>query len=77
MQQWSFSFGPGGFVNPAEVEAQRRQQIQRLIDEKRCVVCQNTYLINDQITFCHFKNECVDNDYGKECEHWEPIKITN
>ena len=72
MQQWTFNFG----ATPEQVEAQRRAriaQIQRLIDEQRCIVCENTYLINDQITMCSIKNECVDNDYGKYCDNWKPI----
>lgn len=77
MQGWSFNFGPGGFVTPEQMEQMKRQQqqqeaqIRQMIDDKRCEFCQNTYLINDQITFCNFSKECVDGMNGQHCEHWE------
>ena len=79
-QQWTINFGPGGFttsgfVDPEEIRRQQIAQLQQLIDDQRCVMCKNTYLVNDQITMCSIKNECVDNEYGKYCENWDPIKI--
>jgi len=73
LQQWSFNFSPGGFVSPEQMEQQRLQQeaqLKQMIDDKRCEVCQNTYLINDQITICSFSNECVDGKDGQQCENW-------
>lgn len=77
MQEWSFNFGPAGFMTPEQMEQIKQQQQQQeaqmrqMITDKRCEFCQNTYLINDQITFCHFSNECVDGKNGQQCEHWE------
>ena len=65
-----------GFISPEEIEAQRRQQEERLrqmVNDKKCVVCNNTYLINDQITYCSIKNECVDFMDGMNCDNWHPI----
>ena len=74
MQQWTFDIGE----TIEQIAKQRKEyeaQIQQMINEQRCIVCENTYLINDQITMCSVKNECVDNDYGKYCENWKPLKI--
>lgn len=73
--QWNINFGPG-FISPEQMEAQRQQQEaleKQMIDEKRCVVCKNTYLINDQITMCTYSNKCVDQENGQQCEHWESL----
>lgn len=75
-QQWSFNFGPG-FISPEQMEAQRQQQeamIRQMIDDKRCEMCENTYLINDQITMCNIKKECVDQMNGRECENWKLLE---
>lgn len=75
MQQWSFNFGPGG-ISPeqvAEMHRQREEQMRRMVDEKLCAICRNTYLINDQITMCMKSNECVDGKNGQECDHWESL----
>ena len=60
------------------MEEQRKTllaQLRKMIDDKRCVMCENTYLIDDQITMCNINNECVDNEYGKNCENWKPLEI--
>ena len=62
-----------GFLNPEEIEKQRKDELQRMTDEKLCVVCKNTYLINDQITMCVFSNKCVNDNNGQNCEHWESL----
>lgn len=80
MQGWNINFGPGGFVSPEEIERQRQQQeaqVRQMVEDKRCEFCQNTYLINDQITFCHFSNECVDGKNGQQCEHWKLLNTIN
>lgn len=63
----------------AEMQRQQREQqqrqVQQMLDEKRCVLCENTYLLNDQIYICTIKNECVDNENGLDCKDWEPINI--
>lgn len=77
MQQWNINFGPG-FISPEEIERQHQQQLDSLhqmIDEKKCMMCKNTYLINDQITMCNYSKECVDGNYGEYCEHWDPLEI--
>lgn len=65
-----------GFINSeqmAAAQAQREAQIRQMIEEKRCVICKNTYLVNDQITFCTFSNVCVDENNGQSCPHWESL----
>ena len=65
-----------GFINPeqmAAAQAQREAQIRQMIDEKRCAICKNTYLVNDQITFCSYSKNCVDNSNGQDCQHWESL----
>lgn len=60
------------------MEQQRQQQmaaLKQMIDDKKCVMCKNTYLINDEITICNFSHECVDNNYGKYCENWKPLEL--
>ena len=71
--QFQFNFGPG--FDPVAMHEQQIAAMKQMIDEKRCIMCQNTYLINDQITICQFSNECVDSMNGQECEHWEPAPI--
>lgn len=78
MNGWTFTVGPGGFVTPEQMEEQMRQReetIRRMKDEKMCVLCKNTYLINDKLTMCSYSNKCVDDDNGQQCEHWEPLEI--
>lgn len=69
------NFGPG-FVTPeqmAAAQAQREAQIRQMINDKRCELCRNTYLINDQITMCVKSNKCVDGENGQECDNWESL----
>lgn len=69
-------FGPNGFVTPeqaAEIQHQREEQMRRMVDEKRCIICKNTFLVNDQITFCSYSKNCVDNSNGQNCQHWESL----
>lgn len=69
-------FGPNGFVTPeqiAEIQRQREEQMRRMVDEKLCIICKNTYLINDQITMCMKSNKCVDGKNGRECDSWESL----
>lgn len=81
MQQWRFINGQ--FVSPEELEEQRKkwqEELQRNIDEKKCVMCLNASLVNDQITICNAKNStragtCVDELDGKSCEYWLPVLI--
>ena len=72
------NFGTG-FITPEQIKEQRLQQeakIRQMISDKKCVVCQNTFLINDQITYCNIKNECVDFSDGKNCDNWiAPLTI--
>lgn len=82
MQEWSFNFGPG-FVSPEEIREafeQRQAELKNKIDEKKCVMCMNASLINDQIAICNKKGsahagECVDEFDGKSCGEWSPIFI--
>jgi len=60
------------------MEAQRQQKVamlRQMIDDKRCSVCKNTFIINDQVTFCSINKECVDDKNGMSCEHFEPLNI--
>lgn len=75
MQQWNINIGDPQQM-AQQIEEQRRQQellIRQLVNEKQCVVCKNTFLVNDQITMCNFTKECVDNKNGQNCEHWENL----
>ena len=71
--QFQFNFVPG--PDPAVIRQQQLAQFKQMIDDKRCVMCQNTYLINDQITMCQFSNECVDDNNGQECKNWNPVEL--
>lgn len=74
----NFGFGPG-FVSPEQMEAERQRRLatlRQMVDDKRCIMCKNTFLVNDQITFCMFSKKCVDDDNGMSCEHWEPMEIS-
>ena len=69
-----FQNGGGiNFINPEEILRQQAAMRQQMVDDKRCEVCKNTYLINDQITMCSYSNECVDGQNGQQCEHWEML----
>lgn len=70
-------FGPG-FISPEQMEAQRQQQeamLRQMVEDKRCEVCGKVYLINDTLSYCPHKKECVDGMRGTDCEDWEPILI--
>ena len=54
---------------------QQIEEMKRAIEEKRCPVCKNTYTVNDQITFCCFSHDCVDENNGQQCEHWDPLEV--
>lgn len=69
----NIGFGPQ-FINPEEMLRQQMAMRQQMVDDKRCEVCKNTYLINDQITMCSIKNTCVDGCNGQECENWEVLE---
>lgn len=62
------NFGPG-FITQEQIAAER----QRMIDKKQCEICQHTYLVNDQVAFCEFSHECVNDHTGVNCENWQPI----
>jgi len=75
MQQgWTFTIN-GVPVTPEEMAARQAEARQKLLDNKPCKICKNTYLINDQITMCSYSKKCVDNENGQQCEHWEPLEI--
>lgn len=81
-QEWSFSFGPG-FVSPEELRAReekQREELRRNMDEKKCIMCLNASIVNDQVAICNVKNcnragICVDDLDGKACEYWSPMPI--
>ena len=69
-------FGPG-FISPEEMERQRQEQeaqIRDMIDKKQCVLCDNAFLVNDQVAICNIKKRCVDGENGQDCEHWKLIE---
>lgn len=80
-QQWSFNFGPG-FISPEELKAQQekqQQELQRMVDEKQCVLCNHAILINDVVAICNAKEcnrsgQCVDGQNGVDCEYWEIVE---
>ena len=79
--QINFGFGPG-FVTPEMAQEQMRQQqeqFKKMVEEKRCVVCQNTFMVhtaNDQILFCNKTKEPVDDgSWGTYCEEWMAPEI--
>lgn len=78
-QQWNIHFGPG--FNPQQMaaqqmaaqQAQREAAIRQMAEDKRCEICRNTYLIDDQITMCMKSNQCVDGKNGQSCPDWENL----
>jgi hypothetical protein len=54
---------------------QKMAEIKNAIDTKKCIVCKNTYTVNDQVVFCSFSHNCVDSNSGEQCEHWEPLGV--
>jgi len=45
----NFGFGPG-FISPEQMEAERQRRLamlRQMVDDKKCVICKNTFLVND------------------------------
>ena len=67
----------GRTFSSEDIFTQQRQAI----EQKRCVMCKNTYQIvgrnpmEPQINMCKYKNECVDTTFGTGCDHWDPVEI--
>ena len=64
-----------GFVNPEQMYQQKMAEIKKAVDAKKCIVCKNTYTVNDQVIFCSFDHNCVNDKNGEQCEHWEPLEV--
>ena len=66
-------FENGQWITPEDMLQRARENYNNLVDTKRCIICRNTYLINDEITMCHLTNECVDNHAAGDCNMWDPL----
>jgi len=75
--QFNFNFGPG-FINPEELQRQAEElaaQMRIMIEDKKCKMCVNANIVNEQFVFCNFSGKNVEESDGQNCEHWEAVQI--